>query len=94
MDPASEKACMDPATLVSQARRQLEALLSQPTETVSRFEPTEEGWLLHLDVLEHHAIPRTHDLIARYEVALDPGGGLRRWKRTSRGQRGQMLDES
>ncbi len=85
---------MDPATLVSQARQQLEALLSQPTETVSRFERTDDGWLMHLDVLEHSAIPRTHDLIARYEVALDPQGGLRRWKRTSRGQRGQLLDET
>ncbi|MCQ4161672.1 gas vesicle protein [Roseomonas sp. GC11] len=86
---------MDTAALVARAKQQLEALLGLPTDTVSRFDRAPEGgWALGLDMLEHSAIPRTHDLIARYEIELDEEGTLRRWKRTARTQRGQLLEES
>lgn len=84
---------MEPTALVSRAKQQLESLIGLSTDTISRFDRNAEGWLLNIDMLEHSAIPRTHDLIARYEVVLDDAGTLLRWRRTARTQRGQLLEE-
>lgn len=85
---------MTSADIVQLAKRQLEAITGVTADTVSRFDRSPEGWALHIDMVEHRAIPRTHDLIARYEVALDEAGNLLRWRRTMRSQRGQIMEEA
>ncbi len=85
---------MNPTDIVEQAKRQMAALTGLPPDTVARLDRADDGWEVAIDMLEHRAIPRTHDLIAAFEVKLDDTGRILRWKRTGRFQRGQAREEA
>lgn len=52
--------------------------------------PTEEGgWIVEVEVLEDRRIPSSADMLALYEVELDPDGELLGYKRLQRYMRGQ-----
>jgi hypothetical protein len=81
--------------LIEQTKRQMAAMTGLPPDTVSRFDRAGEGWALGIDMLEHRSVPRTQDLLASFEVVLDEGGNVTRWRRTGRFVRGQQgLTES
>jgi hypothetical protein len=84
---------MELTEIVETAKRQMTVITGLPADTVARLDPAEDGWAVAIDMLEHRAIPRTHDLIAAFEVTLDNGGRILRWKRTGRFQRGQAREE-
>jgi len=84
---------MELTEIVETAKRQMVAITGLPADTVARLDRAEDGWAVAIDMLEHRAIPRTHDLIAAFEVTLDDGGKVVRWKRTGRFQRGQSREE-
>ncbi|MEU2384565.1 gas vesicle protein GvpO [Streptomyces sp. NPDC012461] len=48
----------------------------------------DDGWTVHVDVLEVPRIPDTTSLLATYEVGLDPDGDLLRYRRIARYRRG------
>ena len=75
--------------IVLRAREQMQAITGLSPDTVSRFDRDGDGWAIGIDMLEHRSIPRTHDLIASFEVSLTADGTVTRWKRTGRFQRGQ-----
>ena len=75
---------MNVTAIVEQAKRQMAAITGLAPETVARFDRAEEGWTVAIDMVEHRAIPRTNDLLASFEVRLDEGGQVLRWKRTGR----------
>ncbi len=77
------------AALVEAAKRQMTEITGLPTDTVSRCDRSEEGWMLNVDMLEHRSVPRTQDLLASFEVAVDPQGQVTRWRRTGRFVRAQ-----
>jgi len=76
--------------LVEATKRQMSAITGLSPDTISRFDRAEEGWMLHIDMLEHRSVPRTQDLLASFEVALDDAGQVTRWRRTGRFVRGQQ----
>lgn len=84
-----DEAPLDVPDLIERTKRQMAAITGLMPETVSRFDRGDEGWNVAIDMLEHRAIPRTQDLLASFEVLVDPRGTLRRWKRTGRFVRGQ-----
>jgi hypothetical protein len=84
---------MDPTDIVAAAKRQMAAITGLPPDTVARLDRDEAGWDVAIDMLEHRAIPRTHDLIAAFQVKLDEGGRILSWKRTGRFTRAQSRDE-
>jgi hypothetical protein len=84
---------MNPTDIVETAKRQMAAITGLPPDTVARLDRAEDGWAVAIDMLEHRAIPRTHDLIAAFEVTLDEGGRVLRWKRTGRFQRNAAREE-
>lgn len=77
------------ANLVEDTKRQMAAITGLPPDTISRCDRSEDGWMLDIDMLEHRSVPRTQDLLATFEVALDDGGQVTRWRRTGRFVRGQ-----
>jgi hypothetical protein len=76
--------------LVEDTKRQMTAITGLPPDTISRCDRSEEGWMLNIDMLEHRSVPRTQDLLASFEVALDDAGQVTRWRRTGRFVRGQQ----
>jgi hypothetical protein len=76
--------------LVEDTKRQMTAITGLPPDTISRFDRSDEGWMLNIDMLEHRSVPRTQDLLASFEVALDDAGQVMRWRRTGRFVRGQQ----
>lgn len=67
----------------------LAALVHHRLEGVSAVGRSEDdGWTVHVDVLELARIPDTTSLLATYEVELDPAGDLLSYRRIARYRRG------
>ncbi|GAA0467535.1 gas vesicle protein [Streptomyces olivaceiscleroticus] len=73
--------------LMRAARAQLAELTGLQPETVTRFEKTEDGWLLEAEVLELARVPDTMSLMALYELVLDHEGLLTGYRRIGRYER-------
>ena len=79
------------ADLVEGTKRQMTSIITgMQYDTISQFDPAENGWTMVIDMLEHRSIPRTQDLLSSFEVVLDHTGRVTRWRRTSRFTRGQQ----
>jgi hypothetical protein len=52
-------------------------------------EPTQDGWLVTVDVVEDHRIPSSTDILASYEIELGPDGELVSYRRVRRYSRGR-----
>jgi hypothetical protein len=76
--------------LIEETKRQMAVITGLPPETISRFDRADEGWTLAIDMLEHRSVPRTQDLLASFEVMLDPEGHVTCWRRTGRFKRCQQ----
>jgi len=73
--------------------RQIAALTGKPPEGVIGVEPTEDGWLVTVEVLEDHRVPSSGDILALYQADLDPDGALLAYRRTRRYSRNHATDE-
>ncbi|MGI5269342.1 gas vesicle protein GvpO [Nonomuraea sp. CA-218870] len=64
-------------------------LTGREAEGVTRVEPSDDGWLVGVEVVEDRRIPSSGDTLALYELDLDLDGELlsyhrvRRYKRSS-----------
>ncbi|MBF6469640.1 gas vesicle protein [Nocardia beijingensis] len=76
------------AQAIAAATENLVALTSKQVEGVTSMEPTEDGWLVEIEVLEDRRIPSSADILALYEVELDLDGNLLAYHRTRRYGRG------
>jgi hypothetical protein len=83
---------MNMTELIARTKKQMEAITGLAPETVSRLDRAENGWSVAIDMLEHSSIPRTHDLLASFEVSLDPDGNIQNWHRTGRFVRCQQTE--
>ena len=54
----------------------LAKLVGCPTEGVTGFRRTDDGWILTVEVLEVERVPETTDVLASYEVETDHDGGI------------------
>ena len=71
------------------ARRAVAELTGRDPEGVTAVEPTEDGWLVGVEVVEDHRVPSAADILAIYEAELDLDGGLVSCRRTRRYPRGK-----
>lgn len=73
-------------------RRRIEhaadAIIGHPLDTISEIQPTEEGWIAVVDVIERRAVPDTQDILGRYELTLEEDGSIRGYERLDRYRRG------
>ena len=75
-----------------QAAQQLLELTGKGVEGVTGLERTDDGWKVHVEVVEVRRIPDTTDVLALYEVQVDEDGdlmGYRRLRRYARGVPGE-----
>ena len=76
------------------ARELVEELAGRRPEGVSGVARAEDGgWTVSVDVVELSRVPPSTDLLATYEVTLDPDGGLTDMTRARRYVRGQADEE-
>jgi hypothetical protein len=80
---------IDLTELIEDTKRQMTSITGLPPDTISGCDRAEHGWTLSIDMLEHRSVPRTQDLLASFEVALDDEGRVTRWRRTGRFVRGR-----
>ena len=83
---------MDMTELIERTKKQMAAITGLSPETVSRLDRSDEGWSVGIDMLEHRSIPRTQDLLASFDVAVNGDGTIQRWRRTGRFVRCQGQD--
>jgi gas vesicle protein GvpO len=89
-EPAA-KASRRPLTAGDAAQyglRQIAELTEKDPEGVAGVEPSEDGWLVTVDVVEDHRIPSSTDVLASYEAELGPDGELIAYRRVRRYARG------
>lgn len=79
---------LDPAQAIAAAVENLVELTSREPEGVTSFEPTDDGWVVEVEVLEDRRIPSSSDMLALYEVETDLDGNLLAYRRTRRYARG------
>ena len=88
--PASKRATA--SQVAAQAVQQLLELTGKGVEGVTGLERTDDGWKVHVEVVEVRRIPDTTDILALYEVQVDEDGdlmGYRRLRRYARGVPGE-----
>ncbi|MFD3480381.1 gas vesicle protein [Streptomyces sp. NPDC058695] len=78
------------AQAMRSAAEQLYELLGRRPESVSAVQPTEDGWVANVEVLELERIPETTSVMASYRVTLDKEGDLVGYERVQRYTRGQI----
>lgn len=72
------------------AAQQLGELLGSAPESVSTLQPTQDGWLADVEVVELERVPDTMTIMASYRVTLDAEGMLLGYERLRRYARGQL----
>ena len=78
--------------VLASAKQSFGELTNLDVESVSRVERTDDGWMADFEVVELERIPHMTDVLASYEVEVDPAGTLRSWRRTRRYVRKQQED--
>jgi hypothetical protein len=68
--------------------RQIAELTGKEAEGVTGIEPTEDGWLVTVEVVEDRHIPSSTDVLATYEIETDVAGELISYRRDQRYSRG------
>ncbi|MEU4392599.1 gas vesicle protein [Kribbella sp. NPDC023855] len=71
------------------AAAELSELIGQIPEGIVGVEKTDDGWRVQLEVVESRRIPETTDIMAIYEVDVDPDGAVTGYRRLQRYVRGR-----
>src|SRR5262245_51882351 len=74
------------------ARQYIAEMTEREPVQMTSVSPTEDGWLVEVEVVEDSRIPSSSDILALYEVELDATGELLAYQRTRRYLRGQTAD--
>ena len=95
-EPAA-RAARRPLTAADAGRyglRQIAELTGKDPEGITGVEPTEDGWVVTIDVVEDHRIPSSSDLLSTYETEIGPDGELIAYRRVRRYTRGRGDDRA
>ncbi|WP_089157453.1 gas vesicle protein GvpO [Micromonospora sp. NBS 11-29] len=88
LDEHDEEA-ISAAEAAREGLHQVVALTGKDPLGVTSIQPTDDGWLVGVEMVEDHRIPASTDLLGLYEVELDMTGVLLGYRRTRRYQRGK-----
>ena len=83
---------LNPAKLVLEVKSILVEITGLKAETVSRFEKTEEGYEIDVDMVEMKTLQGSSDILATYQVLLDKTGELIDYRRVRRYGRNELSD--
>jgi hypothetical protein len=85
---SNEQPPLSAAQAATVATEHLVELTSKHVQGVTRMEPTDDGWLVEIEVLEDRRIPSSADILALYEAEIDLDGNLLAYRRIKRFGRG------
>jgi hypothetical protein len=88
-EAAADQPPMSAAEAGQQGLRQVASMTGREPEGISGVEPTEDGWLVTVEVVEDARIPSSTDVLATYRAELDLDGELMSYKRVRRYARGR-----
>ena len=71
------------------ARQYIAEMTDREAVQMTSLSPTEDGWLVEVEIIEDRRIPSSSDILALYEVELDSTGELLAYHRIRRYLRGQ-----
>ena len=71
------------------ALREIASLTAKQPEGVTGVERTEDGWAVGIELVEDQRIPSSSDILATYEIAIDPDGDMQSYRRIKRYARGR-----
>jgi hypothetical protein len=91
-DNGTDRSRLTAAEAGRDALRQLVDLTGKEPEGVSGVEPSDDGWIVMVDMVEDRRIPSTSDILATYEVELALDGELISYRRVRRYMRGRVDD--
>jgi len=74
---------------IRKARAQFEELTGYEPESVSSLTKSDDGWEIHVEVVELERVPDTTSLLASYKVTLDDAGEVMAYERCRRYTRGR-----
>jgi hypothetical protein len=74
------------------AANELSGLIGRQAEGVVGVEQVDDGWRVQIEVVESRRIPDTTDILAVYEVDVDPDGEVTAYRRLSRYVRGRFRE--
>ena len=80
---------MTAATAAKEGMEQIAAVTNKTPEGVTSVEPSDNGWVVEVEVLEDRHIPSSSDILGLYEVEIDLDGALMSYRRTRRYSRGR-----
>jgi hypothetical protein len=86
------EATLSAQEVAKSAVRHISALTGKRAVSVTSIEPTEDGWVVEVELIEIERIPSTSDLLALYEIELDPDGELVAYRRTRRYSRASSIN--
>lgn len=89
--PARQVA-QSPIEIARAAAQQLCELTGREPDTTSGLQRTDNGWLVHVEVVEVARIPDSTSVMASYEVEVDTDGALISYRRARRYYRNQAGD--
>jgi hypothetical protein len=69
--------------------RAIAELTGKDPEGVTGVERSEDGWLVGVEVVEDRRVPSSADILATYEIQVDPDGELVSYRRLRRYPRGK-----
>jgi Gas vesicle synthesis protein GvpO len=88
--PAREQAPqLEAAEAAKFAVDHVTALTGREPEGITSLEPTDDGWLVGVEVVESRRVPDSTDVLAVYEAAVDHDGRLVSYRRVDRYARGR-----
>jgi hypothetical protein len=89
-DAADELPPMTAREAADMCREYITEMAGHEPVAMTSVEPIEDdGWIVEFEVIEERRIPSSADILAIYEVEVDPDGELLAFRRTRRYHRGQ-----
>jgi hypothetical protein len=80
---------LTPAEVVGAALSYITEFTGKDLRGVVSLEPSEDGWIVGVEVVEDRRIPSSNDVLGLYLTELDADGYLRTYRRTRRYSRGR-----
>src|ERR1700746_2199943 len=87
-DVTEEQPRLSAAEAGREGLRQITELTGKDPEGVSGVTPSQDGWLVTVDVVEDRRIPSSTDILSTYETEIDSDGELLSYRRGGRAPRG------
>ena len=78
-----------PAEAAPAALEQIAGLTGREPQGIVSMEPSDEGWVVGVEIVEDRRIPSSTDVLALYEIELDGEGELLSYARKRRYARGK-----